>query len=87
MSGLTHSTVTVGVTEVEVADGGRDGSEVLIVNRSAATVFLGATGVLTTTGMPMETGDRISLIIPASTKLYAISSFADCDLILLTIER
>ena len=87
MSALTHSTVTVGVTEVEVADGGTDGSEVLIVNRSAATVFLGATGVLTTTGIPMETGDRISLLIPASAKLYAIANFASCDLVLLTVER
>lgn len=64
--------VIVGTTETLVYTAGTGGSNVLIRNPGAASVYLGAQGVLTTTGFALAAGDAVSMPLGPGDALYGI---------------
>jgi hypothetical protein len=59
---------------------------VTVYNNGSATIFLGPSGVLTTTGLPVTAGSAFSLDLAAGVVLYGISGSAGQDVRVLEVS-
>lgn len=67
--------VSVGTTETELTGTQTDataGQSLVVRNRGTADVFVGGTGVATSTGFKLAAGDSVSLELGQGEKLYGI---------------
>lgn len=72
----TGDRVTATGTAGVVAAGSGDGVTFVLKNEGAGTVFLGETGVATTTGFALDTGESITVTLRAGQSLYGITTGA-----------
>lgn len=65
--------VNVGTTATLLsADEGRDGSSVLVQAPSGVTLYVGGSGVTTTTGFPVPPGQTLSVDLPSFDAIYGV---------------
>ena len=76
MSSLTSASHTVGTSAVLIHQADGDGNSVAVYNESDTTIYLGGSGVLTTTGFPVEAGAVLSLNMAPADSMYAITTLA-----------
>jgi hypothetical protein len=72
LAAIVVTRVTVATTQTLVYTAASGGSRILIRNPGAASVYLGATGVLTTTGFELAAGDAVMLPLEPNDLLYGI---------------
>lgn len=67
--------VSVGTTETELTGAQTDtvaGQSLVAINKGAASVFLGGTGVTTTTGFELAAGESVNVDVNQGEKLFGI---------------
>ena len=73
-------TITVGTTEILASINGSSNlsgrQEITIFNSSANTIYYGPTGVSTSTGIPIEAGETVSLQYGEFINVYLIAATA-----------
>lgn len=69
---VTATRVTVATTQTLIYTGAAGGSTVLLRNPGTVSVYLGPTGVLTTTGFELAAGDAITIAMGPNDPLYGI---------------
>lgn len=84
-SAMVQGVVTVGTTQVEAKVGASalaNRQEVRISNKSNATIYVGPTGVTTTTGEKLFKDQAISYPIGNSLQLFMIAATAGNDVVI-----
>lgn len=80
--------VSVGTTETELTGSQTDtiaGQSLVAINKGAASVFLGGTGVTTSTGFELAAGESVSLDVNQGEQLFGIVGSGTQDVHVLRI--
>ena len=83
---ITAQAFTVGTTEVDVSPGGAGRDEIIIQNLGPQPIYIGPTGVTTSTGLQIGKRSNVTLGLGPSVDVFAISGTAGNDVRVMEIR-
>lgn len=75
---LACAQVSVGTSATLLAQGESDGTRVTLLNKGAADVFLGPSGVTTTAGLALAAGASFATLLEPGENIYGIVASGTC---------
>ena len=87
-SSIAHAALSVGLTQIAAQAGGSPLTNrrgILIQNLGTKSIFIGATGVTTSSGIEIQSKTSLWLAISEATTMYAISTAATQDVRVLEV--
>lgn len=83
---INASSVTVTTSATALASADSDQDEVLLTNDGAADIFVGPSGVTTSTGFPVAAGAVLAITVPAGETVYGIVASGTEDMRVLAVS-
>lgn len=72
MASVTAGQVSVGTVATEIVPAAGSGSRVRLLNKGGTSVFIGPSGVATTTGFELAASEAADLVLEAGESVYGI---------------